>query len=875
MNMKRLLTIVLCLTVFSWITSAKQVEEKIAIKVAGNFFASRIGMNPLKALPIPVLVCTSKDLKTNQDAGTNAFPAFYVYNFTTSPGFVIVSGDDIVTPILGYSTEGSFSMTNLAPAVASFLWSYEEQIKSAVAQKIPATPEIESAWIEYQTTASGSNHSDKGVKTVEPLIKLYWNQSPYYNKLCPENINPKELTVTGCVATAMAMVMKYHNYPKQGTGSASNKTAKYGTLSANFGGTKYAWNVMPDRLGSTSDTAAINAVATLMYHCGIAVEMEYGIAAVGGSAAYVIDFGTKRRCTENALKNYFGYDPALRGLSRNSYTDMEWIDLLKEDLDARLPVLYAAQDPRPKGGGHAFICDGYDDNGKFHINWGWGGEDNGYFEINSLNPSSYKYICGHEMIKGARPMPGQGKYFNLNLSAPLTLFSDIIQYEDSISISTSIRNNGKSDFTGSLGAAIFDSNQLCVGFIETLNPFTIWAGENAENITFKNSGLPEMLPGKYMIGIMYSYVGDDWMEVNDTLQYVNFPVVEVINSDVIEMASVMTVLPNILTEGKAATVKLAIRNNGSADYSGILNLAIHDADGNFLYSIAEKGNFTLPAGSASGELTFSTNRIPVSAGSYMIALWYKNPGNAEFELVGSSGFQNPVKVLVNASPLMADRYEPNDSVQISSVLSLSFSGNRAKILLDNANCHVGTDVDFYKIILPIGFSYNIEANLRNSEYDTSWSHPLNGFWNYLRPQDTVWQFPCNNSGPSKFESAKGGDLFFYVYTNFIKQTGMYQLEINISKNPLGVNESDQASSLVVYPNPSSGIIYLINKEATPGRSEIIVRNIMGTEIYNKKDVAVGTDPYSINLSEFPSGIYFVTIKENSKLQRNIKISIAR
>ncbi len=120
-----------------------------------------------------------------------------------------------------------------------------------------------------------------------------------------------------------------------------------------------------------------------------------------------------------------------------------------------------------------------------------------------------------------------------------------------------------------------------------------------------------MLPGKYMIGIMYSYVGDDWMEVNDTLQFVNFPVMEVINPDVIEMASAMTVLPEILTEGQAATVKLAIRNNGSADYSGMLNLAIHDADGNFLYSIAQKENFTLPAGSASGS-SLSTNRIPVS-----------------------------------------------------------------------------------------------------------------------------------------------------------------------------------------------------------------------------------------------------------------------
>ncbi len=409
--MKRILTFVFLLTAFTWLASAKQVEERTAGKVAGNFFASQPGMNQLKALPTPQLVCTSNDLGTNQDAGTNAVPAFYVYNFTGSPGFVIVAGDDIVTPILGYSTEGYFSMANIAPAAASFLWSYEEQITSAVAQKLRATPEIESAWIEYQTTTSGSNQSGKGVKAVEPLIKLYWNQSPHYNKLCPENKKPDELTLTGCVATAMAMVMKYHNYPKKGTGSASDKTKRYGTLSANFGREDYAWSMMPDSLHDDSDTAAINAVSTLMYHCGIAVEMQYGIADSGGSSAYVIDYGTKNRCTENALKNYFGYDPALRGLSRHNYTDTEWTDFLKEDLDARLPVLYAAQDPSPKGGGHAFICDGYDNNGKFHINWGWGGADNGYFEINSLNPPGSRYICGHEMIKGGPPHARPGKIF--------------------------------------------------------------------------------------------------------------------------------------------------------------------------------------------------------------------------------------------------------------------------------------------------------------------------------------------------------------------------------------------------------------------------------------------------------------------------------
>ena len=856
-------------------TFAKQVEEDIARTVAGNFFVSRIGKTQLKAFPTPVLVYTSGNLKTNQDAGTREVPAFYIYNFTGTTGFVIVAGDDIVTPVLGYSLEGSFSLAKLAPAAASWLKDYEEQIKSAVAQKLKASPEIESDWKEYQATADGSNQADKGVKAVDPLIKLYWNQSPLYNNKCPKNDSANQLTVTGCVATALAMVMKYHNYPRVGTGSYKYKTAKYGTLQANFGNTRYKWDIMPDSLGKSTDSIVDVAVATLMYHCGIAVEMEYGIADKGGSAAYVIDAGMNRKCTETALKTYFGYDPSLRGLSRMNYTDTEWTDLMKEDLDARMPLLYAAQDPGPNGGGHAFICDGYDNNAKFHINWGWGGYSDGYFQVNALNPGSSRYVCGHEMIKGVRPMPGQGKYFNLNLSAPVTLLSNVIKYEDSISVSTQIRNNGSATFSGSMGAAIFDTNQMRIGFIEIDNPFTLAPGERM-TARFTNSGLPDMLPGKYMIGIMYSSVGDDWMEVNDTLQYVNFPLMDVINPDVIEMASVMTVLPGTpLTEGKPATVKLEIKNSGSQDFSGALNLAIHDADGIYLYSLAQKSNFNLPAGTSSGVLTFSTNRIPVSAGSYTLALWYNTSAITEYELVGSTGFQNPVRVQVDASALVADRYEPNNTIETASLLPCSFTGNKAKIKLENANCHTGKDVDFYKIELPMGSSYTIEASLRNSEYDTTWSHPLNGNWNYWRPQDTVWQAACNNSGPAMFEAGKGGGLLFYVYTNFIAQTGMYQLEINISKNPLGIEKFDPSSNLVLYPNPSSGIIYLANRGAEGIIAEITVRNMIGRAVYHQTGTPVGADPYRVDLSGLSQGIYIVTIRDNMNQQRNIKVSMTR
>jgi hypothetical protein len=322
-------------------------------------------------------------------------------------------------------------------------------------------------------------------------------------------------------------------------------------------------------------------------------------------------------------------------------------------------------------------------------------------------------------------------------------------------------------------------------------------------------------------------------------------------------------------------VKLVIRNIGSQDFSGTLNLAIHDIDGIYMYSLAQMSNVTLPAGSSSGQLTFSTDRIPVAAGSYMLALWHAPSGGAEYELVGSTGFQNPVKVQVNASPLVADRYEPNNTVQTASLLPVPFSGNTASVKLENANCHVGTDVDYYKIELPKGFSYIIHARLENSEYDTSSSHPLNGIWNYLAPPDTLFNWPCDNSGPTQFVVNDGGTVYFLVKPNYIAQTGMYQLNISISKNPLGIEESEPSSTLVVYPNPSSGIVYLTNRGSLGTVAEITVSNMIGRSVYHQAGNPAGIDPYSIDLSGLTPGIYIVAIRDNMNQQRNIKVSIAR
>ena len=239
------------------------------------------------------------------------------------------------------------------------------------------------AWVDL---LEGSYDDPPQNTAVSPLLSTTWNQTQYYNNLCPYNSYLGERTVTGCVATAMAQVMKYWNHPATGHGSHSYAHSYYGTLSANFGTTTYAWTSMPAQLTSSSTTAQRTAVATLMYHVGVAMEMNYDVAANGGSGALAYSNGDPfEPSAENALRTYFKYKSSLRQVSIDDYSNADWSALLMSELNASRPILYSGRDST---GGHCFVCDGYDNGGQFHINWGWGGWCDGYYAIGSLNPSS-------------------------------------------------------------------------------------------------------------------------------------------------------------------------------------------------------------------------------------------------------------------------------------------------------------------------------------------------------------------------------------------------------------------------------------------------------------------------------------------------------
>ncbi len=298
--------------------------------------------------------------------------AFYIFN--TSKGFVIVSADDCETPIIGYSHEGRFDPNNIPVQMEDYLRDFVARIQYGIENHIVASETTAKQW--HLVKAIGRLNNKKNAKAVEPLITARWHQGCLYNSLCPAMENtPCGHAEVGCVAVAMAQIMHYWKFPQTGVGSHSYFNAGL-TLTADFGNTEYDWDHIPDYLNETSSDTEIEAVATLLYHCGVSVEMSYGTNGSGASSNDI----------PYALKSYFKYSKDLHREKKDN-DNAVWLARLKDCLDLLRPILYSGYG----SAGHAFICDGYDDNDLLHFNWGWGGSGDGYFALGNLNPIGHNY----------------------------------------------------------------------------------------------------------------------------------------------------------------------------------------------------------------------------------------------------------------------------------------------------------------------------------------------------------------------------------------------------------------------------------------------------------------------------------------------------
>lgn len=300
-----------------------------------------------------------------------------IYLFTSAAGgYVLVAADDQARPILGYSPDASLDPDSLPLPLQEWLQGYQRQIELLrTAGHVAKSPAIGAEWEALQ---QGISPKGNGAKSVAPLIATNWDQDYPYNLLCPGN------TVTGCAATAQAQLMKFWNHPAIGFGSHRYNHTTYGTQSADFGHAFYDWDNMPDRCHYGTPDNQKQAVALLMYHVGVSLDMNYGTAAEGGSSALGFVGMPGYASIDNSLKDYFGYSQDMQVVFKDyGYTNEQWRDLLVDELDNGRPVLYAGSATQ---GGHGFICDGYDERMYMHFNFGWSGTGDGYFPVDSISP---------------------------------------------------------------------------------------------------------------------------------------------------------------------------------------------------------------------------------------------------------------------------------------------------------------------------------------------------------------------------------------------------------------------------------------------------------------------------------------------------------
>lgn len=306
-----------------------------------------------------------------------------IFSFS-QPGFLVLSADDIASPILAYSNQNNLDMNNPAPGVLYWLNLYKQQILDARREGITATEDIQNQW--NLLILNGAKTTTTTV--VEPLITAKWNQDKYYNQLSPMDMDSPNgydnKVPVGCVALAMSMIIYYYRYPAVGQGTHTNYSG-YGTFTVNYGQQQYDFNAMQDQL-----TGYNYEVAKLIFHCATSVDMNY---SPEGSGAYSHD-------VPYALKNYFKFSNNTTLLDRSSYSLSNWLSQIKTMLNGSKPIFYAGSSSE---GGHAFVCDGYDSDDLCHFNFGWGGSGNGFFTVGNTTGSVGGYYSSQRMIINATP----------------------------------------------------------------------------------------------------------------------------------------------------------------------------------------------------------------------------------------------------------------------------------------------------------------------------------------------------------------------------------------------------------------------------------------------------------------------------------------
>lgn len=509
---------------------------------------------------------------------------YYVFANGEDKGFTIVSGDDRMPEVVGYSAQGTYDPDQLPANYVGFMKAYQETVEALLKGDAQVSGGLAEA---RQWRAERA-----GTAAVAPLLGgIKWNQSEPYNNMCPfyKDTNGTHRAVTGCVATAMAQVMMYYRYPKALKTTIDGYTTKsYRMNVPNISsGATYDWdNMLPNYSKSNYSSAQADAVAKLMYHCGAAVKMDYGPS----SGANV---------TPAILATYFGYDTDLmQDLTRTCFSLQQWMTLIDNELKAKRPILYSGQS---SDGGHEFVCDGSDGNGLYHINWGWGGYQDGYFDLTILQPKkggagSGSAIDGYNrdcsMIIGIapangvvdKPLASYPQIMSLNYGndcgitwtkTTRTHVSDVFQAK----ATTCFANQSTSDFWGYFAYGIKMANGSIVrvsNYSAKYNMSKVLPDGSTSSTYGKNPTLTISYPFPQGTNVIYPIYSSDTKNWHVCSFYNNQPFI--IDVDATKLTPVTTPLAATVTAedglytGMTNPLTVTFTNSMDMEFNGLVNI---------------------------------------------------------------------------------------------------------------------------------------------------------------------------------------------------------------------------------------------------------------------------------------------------------------
>ncbi len=779
------ITLVLTLIISTNLAFANPVDTLTAKRVAVNFWKQNNTGPSVKGKTLRFQRETPDFRLLPMDT---LFSGFYIFNAVNGNGFVIVSANDNAIPILGYSMDNSFQIENMPRNLKDWLNGYEQQIQNTYLFR--CSDETRKEWGRL---LAGEQLPIKSITNVTPLLSTHWDQIWPYNLSCPYDYDADDNTYTGCVATAMAQVLKYWEYPQIGVGSHTYTDPIYGTQSVNFE-TGIAWNEMLNDYSTSSSYTLMqaSAISSLMYMCGVSVDMNYGTDA-SGIPFFIDNIGLGLPCPETALKTYFNYSDNLTGISKSDYTYEQWISILKNELDSNRVILYTGHDANNTAG-HAFVCDGYSNNNLFHFNWGWSGQDDGYFSISALAPGSGgtgsgygNYSYGQQAIIHISPA-NQTIHPNYDLTMHGTLATSDTSYlfgpNHPIAISCAVANTGNANFNGYLVAIVSDIDGNVVAEIPS-NYTTITPNHYVNKSFTVQGGLP-IGPGVYYVFITSTTNLNDPATsriVKDNINNINFASFTVHYSADIETYSDFYLSEEPIYSGHSLTVNVSPANATTYPYYGAVSVALFSLTGSYIQTIQDTiFSSPIPAMSYAPDGIDFTGVVSVPSGDYLLALRYKPQGSSYWIYAGSTYYQNPVRITILDAP-MADIYETNNTVSTAYSLTPVFTDNMAEVNTNGANFHNTTDVDYYKIVLPSGYSYDFVPVLQDMYYNDDISYSVDAKFYFSVDNTASWQGPfdydasvltaiLNQCGTTMSD---GGTVYFKVTPTSQGDIGTYSL----------------------------------------------------------------------------------------------------